>query len=75
MNADQFKGKWMQFKGDLKQKWNKFTEDDLQQIEGHYDRFVGTVQGRYGDKTSELMKWAAAGHQKSAPNAAEKTSH
>ena len=32
MNADQLKGKWLQFKGDLKQQWGKFTEDDLQQI-------------------------------------------
>ncbi len=37
MNADQLKGKWMQFKGELKQQWGKFTDDDLQQIEGLYD--------------------------------------
>ena len=48
MNADQLKGKWMQFKGELKQQWGKFTDDDLQQIEGIYDRFVGKVQERYG---------------------------
>ena len=30
MNADQLKGKWMQFKGELKQKYGKFTDDDLQ---------------------------------------------
>ena len=40
MNADQFKGKWMQFKGELKQRYGKFTEDDLKQIEGRYDQFV-----------------------------------
>jgi uncharacterized protein YjbJ (UPF0337 family) len=47
MNADQLKGKWMQFKGELKQQWGKFTDDDLQQIEGFYDRFVGKVQERW----------------------------
>lgn len=26
MNADQLKGKWMQFKGDLKQQWGKFSD-------------------------------------------------
>ena len=46
MNADQLKGKWLQFKGDLKQQWGKFTEDDLQQIAGNYDTFVGKVQER-----------------------------
>ena len=57
MNADQLKGKWMQFKGELKEKYGKFTDDDLQQIEGNYDKFVGKAQERYGDKKDELMKW------------------
>jgi uncharacterized protein YjbJ (UPF0337 family) len=77
MNADQLKGKWTQFKGELKQQWGKFTDDDLQQIEGNYDRFVGKVQERYGygDEKRELMKWADAWHQQSAPKAVEKKSH
>jgi uncharacterized protein YjbJ (UPF0337 family) len=64
MNADQLKGKWMRFKGELKQEWGKFTDNDLQQIGGNYDKFVGKVQERYGDKKSELMKWADAWYQK-----------
>ena len=72
MNADQLKGKWMQFKGELKQQYSKFTDDDLTQIEGNYDKFVGKVQERYGDKKSELMKWADAWHLNSAPKTVEK---
>ena len=34
MNEDQFKGKWKQFKGELKKKWGNFTDDDLLYIEG-----------------------------------------
>jgi len=64
MNADQLKGKWMQFKGELKQKWGKFTDNDLEQIGGNYDRFVGKVQERYGDNKSALMKWAGQWYQK-----------
>lgn len=67
MNADQLKGQWMQFKGELKQKWDKFTNNDLQQIGGNYEKFVGKVQERYGDKKSELMKWAAAWHEQPTP--------
>jgi uncharacterized protein YjbJ (UPF0337 family) len=67
MNADQLKGKWTQFKGELKQKWGKFTDDDLTQIGGNYDKFVGKVQERYGAKKDELMKWADQWHQKAAP--------
>jgi uncharacterized protein YjbJ (UPF0337 family) len=64
MNADQLKGKWMRFKGELKQEWGKFTDNDLQQIGGNYDKFVGKVQERYGETRSEVMKWADAWYQK-----------
>ena len=72
MNADQVKGKWMQFKGDLKGKWGKFTDNDLQEIAGDYEKFIGKVQERYGDKKSELMKWAEAWHAKPATSTEEK---
>ena len=57
MNADQLKGKWMQFKGGFKQQYGKFTDDALQQIEGIDDTIIGKMQERYGDKKDELMKW------------------
>jgi uncharacterized protein YjbJ (UPF0337 family) len=69
MNADQLKGRWMQFKGELKEKWGKFTDNDLTEIEGNYEKFVGKVQERYGDKKSELMKWAEAWLAKPATKA------
>jgi uncharacterized protein YjbJ (UPF0337 family) len=72
MNADQLKGKWTQFKGELKQKWGEFTDSDLREIGGNYEKFIGKVQERYSDKKSELMKWADAWYQKSTPKAAEK---
>ena len=28
------------------------------QIEGDYDKFVGRVQERYGDKKDEIVRWA-----------------
>jgi uncharacterized protein YjbJ (UPF0337 family) len=58
MNADTFKGKWNQFKGELKRQYGKFTDDDLMQIEGNYDKFKGKVQERYGDRKDELETWA-----------------
>ena len=58
MNADQFKGKWVQFKGAVKEKWGKLTDDDLMQVEGNYDKFIGRVQERYGDKKEDVVRWA-----------------
>ena len=86
MNADQLKGKWMQVKGDLKQQWGKFTDDDLQQIEGSFDKILGMLQERYGgncvslvreqygEKKEELMRWADQWQQRSQAKATrEKT--
>ena len=58
MNRDQFKGSWKQFKGELKKKWGQFTDDDLLEAEGDYDKFIGVVQKRYGDKKEEVSQWA-----------------
>jgi uncharacterized protein YjbJ (UPF0337 family) len=45
MNEDQFKGKWKQFKGEVKKKWGNFTDDDLLFIEGRRDKLEGSVMG------------------------------
>jgi uncharacterized protein YjbJ (UPF0337 family) len=71
MNAHQFQGKWKQFKGELKMQWGKFTDDDLQQIEGSYDKFVGKVQELYGDRKEELMKWTDEWYQRALHKAEE----
>ena len=77
MNADQLKGIWMQFRGELKQRWGKFTNDDLQRIDGSFDKILGQLQERYGEncvtviqkcygeKKEELMKQADQWHQRS----------
>ena len=58
MNKDRFKGSWQQFKGELKKKWGQLTDNDLLEAEGDYDKFLGVVQKRYGDKKEEVSKWA-----------------
>ena len=72
MNADQFKGKWNQFKGEVKKKWGAFTDDDLKQAEGDYDKFMGRVQERYGDKKDEVIRWTSDWYEKDKPSAGAK---
>ncbi|MFO7661139.1 MAG: CsbD family protein, partial [Chloroflexota bacterium] len=43
-----FQGKWNQMKGKVKQQWGKFTDDDLDRIDGKRDEIVGLMQERYG---------------------------
>ena len=62
MNKEQFKGNWQQFKGEVKKKWGQLTDNDLLEAEGDYDKFLGVVQKRYGDRKEEV-EW----YERSAP--------
>ncbi len=63
MNQEQFKGKWNQFKGEVKQQFGKLTDDDLLEIEGDYDKFKGKVQERYGDQKEAIEDWVEQWHK------------
>lgn len=56
MNWDIVEGKWMQFKGDVRSKWGKLTDDDLDQIAGKKDRLIGALQERYGRRRDEAER-------------------
>ncbi|MGE0489294.1 MAG: CsbD family protein [Vulcanimicrobiota bacterium] len=56
MNSDILKGKWKQMKGDVKAKWGKLTDDDLDRIEGDSEKLVGIIQERYGMAREEAHK-------------------
>ena len=66
MNRDQFKGSWRQFKGDVKKKWGHFTDNDLLEAEGDYDKFLGVAQKRYGDQKDEVQRWTEEWCEKNA---------
>ena len=61
MNSDVFKGQWKQLKGDIKMRWNKLTDDDLEAIDGAMEKLEGRLQERYGwekDRIStEINNW------------------
>ena len=48
MNKDQLEGKWEELKGQVKEKWGKFTNDDLMVIHGQTDQLLGKLRERYG---------------------------
>lgn len=56
MNQDVFKGEWKKLRGRAKQAWGDLTDDDLAQVEGDYDRFVGVLQSKYGYSKAEAQK-------------------
>ena len=48
MDANILKGKWLQLKGSIREKWGQLTDDDVDQVSGSVERLVGTIQERYG---------------------------
>lgn len=56
MNQDEAAGKWKQFKGKIKEKWGKLTDDDLKTLGGNRDQLLGKVQERYGIAKEEAER-------------------
>ena len=56
MNKDIAEGKWKQLKGTIRENWGKLTDDELDEIGGRKDHFLGKVQEKYGINKDEAEK-------------------
>jgi uncharacterized protein YjbJ (UPF0337 family) len=63
MNWDRIEGNWKQFKGQIRQRWGKLTDDDMDVIAGKRDVLVGKVQERQGiardEAERQVDEWTA----------------
>lgn len=61
MNWDRIEGNWKNFKGQIKEKWGKLTDDDLDRAAGKRDQLAGRIQERYGiakdEADRQLTEW------------------
>lgn len=48
MNSDTMKGDWKTFKGKVKERFGKLTDDELEKAAGRRDQVVGAIQKSYG---------------------------
>lgn len=53
MSQDRFEENWQEFKGQLKGKWDKLTDQDLAKMDGKYEQFLNAMQKRYGYSREE----------------------
>lgn len=53
---DRVAGKWHQWKGDIRTKWGRLTDDDLEEIAGHREKLAGKLQERYGMAKDEVSR-------------------
>lgn len=56
MNKDILEGNWTQLKGKVRENWGKLTDDDVDEIAGKKENFVGKIQERYGIERDEAEK-------------------
>lgn len=61
MNKDILKGDWNLVKGEIKEKWEELTDDDIAQINGKKDQLLGKIKKKYGitkqNAEEELNQW------------------
>jgi uncharacterized protein YjbJ (UPF0337 family) len=57
MDKLEFKGKWNEWKGKIKQANADLTEDDLQYEEGKDDETLGRIQQKLGKTREEVIAW------------------
>jgi len=53
VDANILKGKWLQLKGSVREKWGELTDDDVDKVGGSLERLIGTIQERYGYQKQE----------------------
>jgi uncharacterized protein YjbJ (UPF0337 family) len=56
MNWDRIEGNWKQFKGQVKEQWGRFTDDELDVVAGKRDQFLGKLQEKYGLTKDEAQR-------------------
>lgn len=56
MDWDQLQTKWPQMRGQLRHRWGRLTEDDLDVIAGQRNVFIGRVEERYAVDRAEAKK-------------------
>ena len=71
MNWDTIQGNWKQLTGRAKQQWGKLTDDELTEIDGRRESFIGRLQEKYGYEKEraekELSEFIAAIKPETAP--------
>jgi uncharacterized protein YjbJ (UPF0337 family) len=73
VNEEQFKGRWQQFKTEVKKEWGQLTDNDLSEAEGDYIKFLGIVQKRYGDQREQVNRWVEEWYELHAPDFSKDT--
>jgi uncharacterized protein YjbJ (UPF0337 family) len=56
MDWDRLQVKWPVMRAQLRHRWGRLTEDDLDVIAGHRETFIGRVEERYSVDREEAQR-------------------
>jgi uncharacterized protein YjbJ (UPF0337 family) len=56
MNTDIFKGKWTEFKGEVRKTWANLTGDELEKTRGDMTAIHGLIQQKYDDSQDSITQ-------------------
>ena len=56
MNKDVLSGNWKQLRGEVRKRWGKLTDDEIDQIGGSSEKLLGRIQERYGLAKDQAQK-------------------
>lgn len=56
MENQEWKGKWQELKGKLKQRYAELTDDDLTFIEGKEDEWLGRLSQKLGKTKGQIRE-------------------
>jgi uncharacterized protein YjbJ (UPF0337 family) len=61
MNWDRISGNWTQWKGRVRERWGKLTDDQLDVVAGRREQLSGRIQDAYGlsrdEAERQLRNW------------------
>ena len=67
VNWDQIAGNWEKFKGDVKERWGRLTDDHLDVIAGSRAHLAGKIQEAYGITKEHTERQIAAWQMNQKP--------
>ena len=77
MNWDRISGKWTEYKGKVRERWAKLTDDDLGRIAGKRDQLLGVLQERYGwvreQAERQIKDFESTADESMTPTGSERT--
>lgn len=54
VTRQELQGKWSQLKGQIREKWGEFSDDDFQKVKGDTEQLIGLIQQKSGAARREI---------------------